>query len=152
MPDYDVNISIEGLPGVKKKIAKIQSSPNSMSLMSEIGLFILTRIKVRTSQGVDYEGKVFRPYSPGYKLFRQKTGHPTSKVNLTYTGSMLSSMSYDPAIKAVKVYFLNTNDRSGTSNPLKAYFLNQDRKFFALSRGDVVEIVRLINEYYRRLL
>lgn len=152
MVDYDVNIRLDGLPRIKKKLREIESSPLSKSLMSEVGLFILARIKSRTIRGVDYSGKLFKPYSQQYKLFRKKKGHPTNKVNLTFTGSMLASMDFDSSEKQTRVFFLNTRDSTGTENPKKAFFLNEERKFFALSKDDVQRIMQMVTSYYRRLL
>lgn len=120
--------------------------------MTEIGLFAMTRIKSRTVEGEDVDGTPFKPYSPKYAMFRQEHGHPTNKVNLTFTGSMLSSMTFDPDADKVTLYFLNTTDEHGGRNPLKAFFLNQERRFFALSRKDIEDIVDIVERYYRRLI
>lgn len=145
-------IEIKGLRHLKEKIDHIEDNIFSKRLMTEIGLFAQTAIKVRTLQGQDANEAAFAPYTPKYAVFRRLKGRPTNKVDLTFTGSMLSSMTSDPDRKQVDLFFLNTDDEFGGNNPTKAFFLNQKRKFFALSEDDVDDIMKIVNSYYKRLL
>jgi len=154
------DVKVVGIRGVSKKIDKISAFLTSpiyfKPLLDEIGQFAMTKIKVRTEEGRNVSGRYFKPYSKLYKKFREEHGHPTNRVNLTFTGSMLASMTYD--IKpgdggpSVKVFFLNTEDETGTKNPEKAFFLNEERRFFALSENDIKEIKKTVKSYYRRIV
>lgn len=148
----EVFLEIKGLPEVKERFEKLQRSFFARSVMTEIGNYILFSIKKRTSEGFDYKGQPFTPYSPGYKLFRDKTGHPSEGVNLTYTGSMLASMTYKPEASEVTVYFMNTKDSKGVENPKKAFFNNEEREFFKLSSSEIRKITDIIEDYFRRVI
>lgn len=145
-------IEIRGLDDLIERLDRASIDMLNSQLMGEIGTYIIFAIERRTAKGKDVEGRNFEPYSPRYKLFRQRTGHPVDKVNLFYSGSMMSSMTMDQTDSQVRVFFMNTQDRSGTSNPLKAYFLNKDRRFFAISVEEQRKIVQMIRANAERLL
>lgn len=145
-------VDIRGLKGLKDKIDRIENSIFSKSLMSEIGLFSMTKIKERTLQGKDADNTTFAPYTPKYAILRQLKGFPINKVDLTRTGSLLSSMTFDPDNKQVDIYFLNTEDPSGGNNPLKAVGLSKKRNFFALSSEDINGIMKIATDYYHKLI
>jgi phage gpG-like protein len=147
-------ITVIGLSALKRRMTKLKrkiENPDK-ALLTEIGMFMQLRIKERTAEGKDVDGTLFEPYSPAYKVFRQKKGHPVNKVNLFFTGSMMSSMTFRTGGNEVELYFLNTSDPSGARNPQKAFFLNEDRTFFSLSEQDVEDIVEIVNDYYRDIL
>jgi hypothetical protein len=112
--------------------------------MGEIGMFLMTRIKTRTAAGVDVNGSEFKPYSAPYAFFRQQKGRPIDKVDLFFTGSMLSSMTYTATADQTRIFFSPTQDRSGMSNPSKAFWLNQKREFFGISEEDRKQIGTLV--------
>lgn len=114
------------------------------SLMTDIGFFLMTRIKERTLAGRDVEGNPFAPYSARYAFFRQKKGRPIDKVDLFFTGSMQSSMTHEATQDSVRVFFMPTQDRSGASNPAKAFWLNKKRRFFAISEQDRKDITGVV--------
>ena len=118
--------------------------------MTRIGLLIQTRIKSRTLAGRDVDGKPFKGYSPGHAKRRQKLGLPTDKVDLFFTGSMQSAMTFEADEDQVRLYFAGTADKFGGSNPEKAFFLHQDRKFFALSDEDIRVIEEEVDTYIRQ--
>lgn len=125
---------------------------NNQDLLEEIAQYAMFSIKKRTLAGKDVNEENFIPYSPRYMLIRASAGRPINKVDLFFTGSMQASMTSDITGNSVRLYFLNTKDRTGTSNPLKAFFLNEDRNFFALSENDVQEIINIVEEYIRNLI
>jgi hypothetical protein len=151
------SISITGAKRLSAKMRRLQAGvPTgifSKMLMTEIGLYIMTRIKVRTAKGVDAKGKPFKPYSAGYKLFREKHQHPSNIVNLTFTGSMLNSMTFDADNMKVDVFFQNTQSAPGAARDSeKAFYLQKDRRFFALSVEDTKQIESIIRKEIRRIL
>jgi hypothetical protein len=137
---------------LKERLEGITRDMVSPKLLLRIGAFVKFRIDERTARGVDVEGSAFRPYSPRYKLFRKKEGHPTSKVNLFFSGSMLSALTFSAKGDVAKVFFLPSQDPSGTSNPLKAFYLNKTRRFFAMSAEDIDLITRMVNKHIQKLL
>lgn len=148
-----VTFSIEGINPLKNLLLRLaESGITSRLLMAEIGTFLVTNIKLRTAKGIDASGRSFEPYTPKYKFFRQKKGLQTEKVDLFFTGSMISSMTYKATDKVASVYFLNTSDKSGAKNPNKAAWLNEKREFFALSNSDIDEIEEIVDDFIRRNL
>lgn len=137
---------------VRRRLANIPSGIFKISMMKEIGEYLKFRIKSRTQEGKDKSNRRFKPYSPEYKIFREKHGRPTSKVNLTFTGSMLSAMDYVATDRSVRLFFQNTEDESGAKNPIKAMGLQRNREFFGIGKGDRAGIRRIINSYARRAL
>jgi hypothetical protein len=145
-------IEIRGLTGLIQRFGQAEENVFSKSLMSEIATRVIFWIQRRTSSGVDATGRRFKPYTPQYKLFREKRGRSGDTVNLFFTGSMMSSMTFSATDRESKVFFQSTTDRSGTSNPLKAFALNKDRLFFALSTQEQEEINEMVSEHMAGLL
>ena len=143
-------VVIVGMRDVLRRLNFLRHNIQDAATMREVGLMFIARIEMRTLEGKDVDGADFEPYSPKYKLFRAKTGRTTEKVNLFYTGSMLSSMMFEADKHSVTLFFANTEDPSGTRNPLKAYFLNQNRRFFAINEEDRARALDIINRHIRR--
>jgi hypothetical protein len=121
-------------------------------VLLRMGMFVRFQIEKRTAAGKGVDGSEFVPYSPQYRLFREKTGHPTSKVNLFYTGSMMSAMTVEAKEDEARIYFLNSTDRRGVPNPAKAFYLDQDRHFFGMSQEDVEGVTRIYEQHVAKLL
>jgi hypothetical protein len=145
-------IEIRGLTELIQRFGHAEENVLSKSLMSEIGARVIFWIQRRTASGVDVTGRRFKKYTPQYKLFREKEGRSGDTVNLFFTGSMMSSMDHSATEYTAKVFFQNTSDTSGTSNPLKAFALNQERRFFALSTQEQDEIEEMVSEHIGELL
>lgn len=150
-------ITIDGLNPLKNYLNRLSGGFESKQLMAEIGMFLVGAIKLRTADGEDVEGNKFKPYSPSYALFRKKKGLQTDEVDLFFTGSMMSSMTYDASDTKVKVYFLNTESKGvdggeGAKNPDKAAWLNEKREFFAMSDDDIEEIDEIVDDFITREL
>lgn len=147
-----VSIDIRGIKSLENVLERLGGGISTTRLMKEVATFLMTRIKLRTAGGKDADGSTFIPYSPSYALFRRKKGHPTNKVSLFFTGSMMSSMSYKATSKTAKLYFLNTKDKFGGSNPIKVAGLNKKREFFALSDSDKTKVENIVQEEIDRLM
>jgi phage gpG-like protein len=147
-------IEIKNLDRLWRRFRKAERHFFDKGLMLEVGFFIVTSIELRTARGVGADGERFAPYSPRYKLFREKKGHVGDIVNLQYTGSMLSSMTQDADEDKAHVYFMNTVDEFGMSNPAKAFFIHedQDRKFFAISVDEQDQIVKMVQQHFQDLI
>lgn len=145
-------VEIKGLDEILKHFDLVVDDIFNEQLNREIGNFIVARIQQRTSQGKDVEGRRFKPYSAAYALFRELSGRPTNVVDLFFTGSMMSSMTFETTDEVVRVYFQPTTDPSGMSNPAKAFFLHQEREFFALSEDDISQIFNIFNNHLDKLI
>ena len=145
-------VRITGIKHLQKKVNKLKKTPFIRPMLGEIGMFSMHSIKKRTLSGEDVHGIAFKPYSKAYSLIRKKKGFPVRPVDLTRTGSMMSSMTYDVNRVSVDIFFMNTSDPSNVQNPKKAFFLQQEREFFALSKQDIQGIVQIVDNYYKRLI
>ena len=145
-------VDINGIQTIKVLLNRLSGGLGSKRLMSEIATFLITSIKLRTAGGRDVNDAAFAPYSKGYAMFRAKEGYPTSKVDLFFSGSMMASMDYKATSTTATLYFLNTEDKTGTKNPNKAYWLNQKREFFALSDDDMREVEEMVDDEIGNIL
>lgn len=152
MATNDVRISISGLTQLRILFDRLKGGVGSTKLMAEIATFLMANIKLRTAEGKDASGQLFEPYSDKYAMFRRKAGHPTNKVSLFFSGSMMSSMDYKATSTTATLYFLSTQDKKGSSNPDKAYWLNKKREFFALSKEDIREVENMVDEEIDKIL
>ena len=144
--------TIIGVRDVLRLFALIRHDLSTPEVMGEIGLFLITKIQIRTAEGKDVNGMPFEPYSPGYRLIRAAAGRSASKVNLFWTGSMMSSMTYEvKGDDTVRLFFQNTSDPSGARNPLKAYAQQQHRDFFSISEEERQGAIRIVLERLRQL-
>lgn len=129
---------------------------HNKKLMDLIGNYMKLATLERTAKGIDAERKAFVEYSKGYARKRKAAGLPIGKVDLFWTGSMLSSMTYVAQDNIVNLYFMNTTDKFGMRNPKKAFFIQthktKPREFFAISMKDVVAIEKIVKVYINKYL
>jgi len=148
-------VRLKGLVNLLNKLAGVGSVFRSTSLWAEIASGLRAKMLVRTAAGTDADGRSFKPYSDEYALFRSKHGHPTGKVNLFWSGTMLSSIDYEAKPTGVRLYFSPTQapplpgrQDDGPRSSAKAYYLQTrtgfERQFFAFSKQDAEAIVRTI--------
>jgi hypothetical protein len=121
-------------------------------LLSDIALYVIASINGRTSRGEDVEGSPFAPYTPAYRAFRTKAGRPVNKVNLFFTGTMMNSITFDTSRSEVEIFFSNTTDPNDVASPLKAFALNEERRFFAVSTDEQAEIEQMITDHLNELM
>lgn len=116
------------------------------------GQFAISIILDRTEKGMGIDG-LFAPYSARYAKAKREGwpatkgrsafgGDPSGVVNLNVTGEMTSGITATKYRGYTRIGF--TNPRASK----KAYFNNQKRPFFGLSRG---ERTRLVNHFKKRL-
>lgn len=142
----DVEVRVIGLEKAQKEIGQIPERVFSYETLTEIGLFFTSAIKMRTAEGKDVDGRPFKPYSAKYSVFREKAGYGTDKVDLFFTGAMMGAMQSEALVsqKAVRLFFLDTTDKSGARNPVKAAGLNKDRRFFDVSADEIQQAIEII--------
>jgi hypothetical protein len=148
----DAIISIQGSRPLLRKLGQIPGDAFGRRFFAEISEYAIVNIQQRTLKGKDADGKAFAPYSPKYKLFRAEKGRQSAPVNLFFHGDMFNSMTYKSGPKSTILFFANTSDREGAKNPKKAFFLQQKRKFFALSQEDIDGIMTIARKYVRRII
>lgn len=166
-PETNFTIAIRGLDRLIRRFDRAQRYFLTKDLMSDVANFLIAKIQMRTASGVDASGNPFTPYSAGWALFRQKTGHPTDKVNLFFNGTMMSSMTFSATKDSARIFFLpttgapykyktksgDTREREQKINSAqKAYFLNEDRRFFAISASEQQQILNMIGDHLRSLV
>lgn len=146
-------IDIKGLKRTSKKLEKTEGAlVDGKRAFGEIGLFLTASIEARTMQGKDVDGDDFKPYSPGYAKFRAGAGHPVNKVNLFFSGLMFNALTHDAGNMQVRIYFMPTTDKHNVSSPAKAYFLDEDRHFFGMSKKDKETIVKIYADHIREAM
>lgn len=145
--------------GDKRLLRNLQSLDGALdsSFLREASEYTILQIQKRTLKGKDADGKAFKPYSPQYRSFRIQKKRQGKPVNLFFHGDMFLAMTYDVKTLSkgnmfAQLYFMNTSDRSGAKNPQKAFFLHQDREFFALSKDDIDGIMRIARSHVREKL
>ena len=147
------SLFVDGIDRVLELIENISSDMFNSELMEEIGNYVVFSILNRTGEGKDVNGNPFAPYSPRYKMFRLKHGHPVDKVNLFFSGSMLSSLTYSVFDDRLEIFFMPTYGRtpsgkiSKASDAEKAYYLNKQREFFGVSDEDRRKVQRMIQDH-----
>jgi len=147
-----MTVEIKNLGSVKLSLKKLSDEIVDKKILNKIGNFLMTSIKERTLKGYDVSGDAFEEYTPRYALFRHKKGLPTNLVDLFFTGSMMSSMTYSVDEDSVRIFFQPTKDKKGVSNPAKAYWLNQNREFFSLNPDELSDAVTLYEDYIEEIL
>jgi len=105
---------------------------------------IIGHIIERTQDGIDIDGKAFRPYHPDYSLIRRLTGRAASPVSLNWSGKMLN------AVKAVSRQITSTSIRvtfgvlARDNRNLIASYLQRTRKWFGVTTKAQSEIAAWI--------
>ena len=154
----DYNVKIKGLKPLTKLFRVLVRDMSTERVMSRIGNFVMLRIKDRTSQGLDVDMQAFTAYSTGHQAVRAAKGLPTNIVDLFFHGSMMNAMTYDADDDRVRIYFSPTTGKdargkpSEVKNPAKAYYLDQERNFFAMSLTDMQTAQKIALDEIDRLL
>lgn len=150
MSPSDAKIEVVGVNALQRRFKILGDAIGNTQALYKVGNLLMTKIKERTAEGRDVEGKYFKGYSDQYAFFRKKKGLPTAKVDLFFTGSMMNSMTFsvNPIQSEVRIYFSPGTDKKGQSNPAKAYWNQQRRNFFGVAKEDRAEAGRI----YRRQL
>ena len=147
-----MDLVLTGLHGIIAKSKAIAKSEFAQEMMGDIATLVMLRIKDRTIAGEDVQGHDFIAYSKSYKKWRKKKGYKTSPVDLTLSGHMLSAMTETHNNEEAKIFFVNTSDPTGASAPDKAFWNNKDREFFGLSKQDEKDIMKIVVDYYEKLM
>lgn len=152
------SIKIEGVNRLIAQIEQISGNVINEGLVNDIGIYLTASILQRNIEGIDADGRTFEPYSPKYKLFRMKHDHPHNIVNLFFSGSMASALTHTAFRDRVEVYFMPTYGKtpdgrdSKVTNAQKAFFLNEKREFFAVSKEEEIAILQMIQDHLIGLL
>lgn len=143
---------IVGDKKLKRYFKKIKKELLHKKLLEEIGHFVDIRIEERTLQGKNADGKSMGGYSKAYGLIRQKKGLEIAHKDLFFTGSMYASLTHKTGKDKVTSFFMPTKDKTGASNPEKAFYHDQNYNFFALSNEDVQNIFKIVDDHVDEVL
>ena len=146
-------VAVKGLRELVIKLGRVgKAVSGNRYLMGQIGALVETGILTRTAKGIDADDEPFEAYSTGYASHRAKEGRSTDVVDLFFTGSMLSALTYDETPDRVTLFFMDTSDKFGMRNPEKAYYNQQLRNFFAMSAKDVAAVQDMVSKYIAKVL
>lgn len=148
-----MDLIVSGLEGAIAAIESIGMESFTEAMFTEVAMFAMLRIKVRTQEGKDYMERPFEPYTPKYAAFRDKRGHPSSKVNLTFSGRMLGQgMTFEANDTSARLFFADTSDPDNekVTQAEKAYYNSQRREFFRLNEGDIAEIMAIVDGHFQK--
>jgi len=107
--------------------------------------FLLGLIKSRTLKGSDADGRSFRPYKPEYKAFRRKKGRQVSKVDLNFSGQMLSNMTQKSDSTKAILFFANK------FQAMKAVGNQKKRVFFAVGDRESKTLINFFAKEFKKV-
>ncbi len=138
------SVRVRGRERISRRISRLLRGIQGREVLGEIGTYLQTSIKQRTqNENEDIFGRKFKAYAPGYRMFRQREGYPT-EPDLTLTGGMFAALTHEVEGDRVRVFFGPGSSRgTEVQHPAKAFYLQEDRKFFGISDQDVDAIMRL---------
>jgi len=143
----NVNIEISAVKGALDKIKRKMPSATARGI-AKASMFIQNAIKNRTSKGVDFKGRSFRPYSPSYAKKRAKEGR-TQTPNLFSSGQMLGNMTFKKLTQTKgQIFFPNRRQN------LKAFYndsfgvgkSNIKREFFSVNAKEEAKAVKIFTQ------
>ena len=147
----DVSVKINDKQ-VRKKLdqgSALLSPDQTRKILSKIAMLVKINILNRTASGMDSKGKMFAEYAPRSKFFRQRNGRPTDKVDLTFKGHMLGSISTKATASEATIFFADKTQND------KAFWHHYGtkkmpaREFFALSADDITKIDKAFDHYIK---
>lgn len=106
------------------------------------------QIVARTQSGTDFEGKAFKEYSKGYKAYKEAAGRDTSRVDLTFTGSMLKGVHTKTENNgdAVEGVIYITADQAEKARKHMQGIGVKQRQFFKLSKEQIRSLVEALRK------
>ena len=128
--------------------------------------FLMGIIKQRTSRGVNADGNAFPAYSTkpyffnitprsasptyktfqgGYKEYRTFMGRQSNKVDLNFSGNMLSNITQKSSPTEAIIYFASKFENT------KALGNQRKRKFFAIGQKEQQPIMNVFMKEYNKL-
>ena len=128
--------------------------------------FLMGIIKQRTSRGVNADGNAFPAYSTkpfffnitprsasptyktfegGYKEYRSFMGKQSNKVDLNFSGNMLSNITQKSSPTEAIIYFASKFENT------KALGNQRKRKFFAIGQREQKPIMNVFMKEYNKL-
>jgi len=106
----------------------------------------IVEIISRTMGGRDVKGSGFKRYSEEYKKFKRQRGRNTSKVDLTFTGQMLGSISHETKVQRGGAMILGRIFFSNAAAAKKAKKNLRLRNFFGVSEKEKKRFVDFIRK------
>lgn len=154
----EYSVRVTGLKPLTKIFAALVQGMSTKKVMSRIGNFAMTEIKQRTSEGMDVNYDSFEDYTAGHRKTRAAKGLPVHIVDLFFYGTMMNAITFEAGEDQVRLFFQPTVGKTAKGRPAsikspeKAYYLNEQREFFALSDKDMDEMRDIAIREIDRLL
>jgi len=145
-------ITVQRLDRLIYKIKNIPDNLLAKEVTGAIGNLVKFNILKRTAKGVDSEKTPFEPYSESWAGVRISKGLSINKVDLFFSGTMLSALTYDAQPDHVRIFFMDTRDKRGVSSASKAVYNDELRPFFNINADDIKEIMELLGSLTRKSL
>jgi len=98
-------------------------------------------IKDKTESGVDYQNRPFRKYSKDYEETRLQKQLPINKVDLFFTGNMMSAITADSDNDGAVIKFLNKHDSGKAFSHIRGSGSLPVRDFFFFDDDDMDELL-----------
>ncbi len=131
--------------GATVKLPKIDIDCPDTRFWLATGMTEAKEIHKNTLAGRDVDGQQFKPYSEAYRQHRVDNGR-TSRVNLTFTGRMLSSLT-----RGVRAYKNRATITLTGEQGFKAYMLEEGKRdFFGISEKRSAAIYKAVLKWMTR--
>jgi len=132
---------------LQKKLQKqIREQPRQVQrALGRTAEFLLGLIKKRTSKGKDADGSNFIPYKPEYKAFRREKGRQVSKVDLNFSGQMLSNMTQKSDSTKAILFFANK------FQSIKAVGNQKKRPFFLVGDRESKTLINFFAKEFKKV-
>lgn len=102
-----LRITAESLKTARTTVERLAEMKMGVTEYTTLGMYAADAIVERTERGVDANDRTFRRYSDDYAERRREAGRRVHPPNLTWTGSMLASLTAQASSDAVRLFFSN---------------------------------------------
>ena len=150
----------------RKLNQQLREQPRQIKIvLGRTAEFLMGLIKTRTQKGKDADGNNFAPYSTkgfffnigsknrpiyktfegGYKEFRQFKGRQNNKVDLNFTGKMLSNMTQKSDSRSAIIFF------ASKAQAIKAVGNQKKRTFFAIGDRETKTLINFFAKEFKKV-
>lgn len=116
--------------------------------LKEYGHEAEKEIRTRTQSGRDVNEKPFKPYSPGYKAYKQKIGRYAGHPDLKLTSDMQNSMESKVTMRG-DIVTLELSLKGEAKE--KSGWVSKTRKWFGLSPKQKIRVREILRKIFRRI-
>jgi len=147
---------IKGPAALGSYIKRIKRDLVTRGLIEDLAIEAKKRILQRTSEGKDFRGMSFKPYSQRWRKERSARGRKTSRVDLEFEGRMLAELETktDQGSATARVYFSNDSEaaKARYHSITGAGKSGARREFFALGEVDKRALEKMVEDHIKGVL